>query len=140
MSAPNPSSAPTGPPAQQIAVALVCDGGRCLVGQRAQNQTLGGLAEFPGGKVRPGESPQEAAIRECQEETGLAVEVTGRFAPVEHEYSHGRLELHFFRCRPTGTDAPLPPFRWVEMADLAALEFPAANRPILAELLGARSK
>ncbi len=120
---------------QQIAVAVVGDGGLWLVGQRAQNQTLGGLAEFPGGKVRPGESPQDAAVRECQEETGLAVEVTGRFAPLVHEYSHGRLELHFFRCRPMGNGAPQPPFRWVETEDLAALQFPAANRPILAELL-----
>jgi mutator protein MutT len=124
---------------QQIALAVVGDGGRWLVGQRAQDQTLGGLAEFPGGKVRLGESPQDAAVRECWEETGLAVEVTGRFAPREHEYAHGRLELHFFRCRPTGAGAPLPPFRWVETADLAALEFPAANRPILAELLRERA-
>ena len=135
-----PVSPTTGPSIQQIAVAVVRHEGRYLVGQRAKDQTLAGKAEFPGGKVLPGESPAEAAVRECREETGLEVEISGSFDPIVHTYPHGTLELHFFRCRLAAAGSPRAPFAWAPTEDLARLHFPAANRAILTALAAEEAK
>ena len=122
-----------------IAIALVQDGDRFLVGLRGDDVPLAGHSEFPGGKVHPGEIPHEAACRECTEETGLAVEVVGTYAEIVHEYAHGRVRLHFFACRPTDpTQSPNVPFRWVSREELASLSFPAANAGLIACLIGKR--
>ena len=122
----------------QIAVAVVDHEGLILVGRRAVGTALAGMAEFPGGKVLPGETPAEAAARECLEETGLAIRVGTPFPTVEHDYPHGRLQLHFFRSTPADPESAntaRAPFRWVSLAELAELDFPPANRAVLQELL-----
>jgi mutator protein MutT len=58
-----------------IAVAVVQQKDKVLIGKRALEERFGGLWEFPGGKVASGETPQEAAARECREETGLRVRI-----------------------------------------------------------------
>ena len=67
-------------------------------------------------------------MRECQEESGLVVEVTGAFDPIVYAYPHGTLELHFFACRWKLAGQLLEPFRWATSEELGQLEFPAANR------------
>ena len=62
-------------PTTEIAVAVVERDGSFLIGLRTAGLSLAGMAEFPGGKVEPGESPSAAAVRECLEETGLQIEV-----------------------------------------------------------------
>jgi 8-oxo-dGTP diphosphatase len=111
-----------------VAIAVVRHDGRFLVGTRPEGVPLAGMAEFPGGKVHAGETPAEAAARECLEESGLAVEVGEEYFSTVQQYDHGLLEVHFFRCRPMDAAvAPRSPFRWVDAAELASLEFPAAN-------------
>ncbi len=120
---------------QQIAIAIVEQDSRFLVGQRPPGVPLAGLSEFPGGKVQTGESPEQAAIRECFEETGLAVRIVEPCAIVRHDYAHGRVELHFVRCVLVDFNAaPRHPFRWVTIAELAELQFPDANREILDQI------
>ena len=122
---------------QQIAIAVVEHGGKFLVGVRPPGRPLAGFWEFPGGKVLPGESPADAAARECREETGLTVAVGQGYPIVEHEYSHGRLTLHFFHCtlaEPQANADPRPPFRWFDREELARLKFPEANRSVVARL------
>ena len=122
-----------------IAVAVVQDGGRFLVGLRGDDVPLAGHSEFPGGKVHPDETPLLAACRECEEETGVRVEVVGTYPEVVHDYAHGRVRLHLFACRPTGpTQSPNAPFRWVSRDELASLSFPAANAGLIACLIGKR--
>lgn len=108
---------------------------RWLIGLRPAGVPLAGLWEFPGGKLRPGETPPAAAERECLEETGLRVSAHRVRAVIEHEYAHGRLRLHFLDCRPVAAEQPLPErFRWVTAAELAQYEFPPANAAVLEQL------
>jgi mutator protein MutT len=120
----------------QIAIAVVERAGRFLVGQRPAGVPLAGLWEFPGGKVTPGETIEQAAARECLEETGLTVRVVEAFPIVRHEYPHGGVELYFFRCTIVEPEhLPKEPFTWLTAAELAELSFPEANRAILDQLL-----
>ena len=83
----------------RIAVAIVKADEHFVIGQRPPDVPLAGYWEFPGGKMLPGESPLEAAARECFEETGIAVQAIDEYQTVIHEYAHGVLELHFVNCR-----------------------------------------
>jgi A/G-specific adenine glycosylase len=125
-------------PHHDIAAALVWrDDGRLFIQRRPPQGLLGGLWEFPGGKVEVGESAAEAAVRETYEETGLHVEVGEPAGRVEHAYSHFRITLHAFHARVTGGRPRADreePFAWVEPDDLDAYAFPAANRRILEKL------
>lgn len=119
-----------------IAVAVVRQDDRLLIGKRAAGGPLADYWEFPGGKVRAGEDPATAAARECREETGLDVRVGPLLAEVEHTYPHGRLRLHFFLCAPA--DPARPPadrFVWVRCGELDRYEFPPANRQVIDRLM-----
>jgi mutator protein MutT len=121
----------------EIAIAVVEYGGEFLVGQRSAGVPLAGYWEFPGGKVQAGETPEQAAVRECREESGLEVEILDEYAAVDHDYAHDRVALRFFRCRLLSVAAePTPPFRWVARRELALLKFPAANENLIGLLLG----
>lgn len=119
-----------------VAIAVVEHEDSFLVGERPPGKTLAGLAEFPGGRVNADETPEDAAIRECVEETGLHVRATGTYGEWLHEYPHGLVHLHFFACAVDGESVtPQPPFRWVDRADLVMLKFPEANHEVLSKLL-----
>src|SRR3990167_7893662 len=92
-----------------IALAVVRHAGRVLIGQRPEGVPLAGFWEFPGGKILAGESPEEAAVRECREETGLAIRLGAILCVVEHEYAHGRVRLHFFAAEPIEAMRPPSP-------------------------------
>lgn len=120
----------------EIAIAVVEQDDHFLIGQRPQGAALAGLWEFPGGKIEPGESPEAAAVRECQEETGLAVRQKFLYTTCVQEYEHATVRLHFIACTSLDLHAqPLPPFQWVARRELAKLEFPEGNRWMLRELL-----
>jgi mutator protein MutT len=120
-----------------VAIAIVQKDGCYLVGLRAPGALLAGYAEFPGGKCQPGESPEQCAVRECLEETGIEVYVVTLRQVVVHDYPHGKVRIHFFACTPLEKGVPLDPFRWVERTELAKLSFPPANEAVVASLQGA---
>lgn len=122
-----------------IAIAVVELEGRFLIGQRPEGAVLAGQWEFPGGKIQPGETPEEAAVRECQEETGLAVTALSRYPEHVQQYDHGRVHLNFIACRPSESTppAPQPPFRWVRREEIAGYSFPAGNTDLLRLLVSA---
>ena len=83
-----------------IAIAVVRREGRYLVGRRGAGKALAGMWEFPGGKVEPGETAEQAALRECREETGLEVHVVEVLSKTSHNYDHGSVQLTFLLCEP----------------------------------------
>ena len=103
---------------------------------------LGGLWEFPGGKIRRGEAPERALVREFAEEVGLRIAVGPKIVTVPHRYSHFSVNLHTFDCRYVSGRAraiDCAEVRWVRPGDLDALPFPAANKRILRVLKGSMS-
>ena len=124
-------------PHYRVAVGVVWKRGRILIARRGEEQMLGGLWEFPGGKQERGESLEQTAIREIAEETGLQVAVTGCYATVKHAYSHFRITLTAYRCEwRAGTARPKSAveLRWIEPARLADVPMPRANRRIAERL------
>jgi len=121
---------------QVIGVAVVAHEGQVLIGLRPPGKPLAGLWEFPGGKVQPQETPQEAAARECLEETGMAVRTGEPCAEVIHPYEHGPVRLVFVPARALApSQQPRSPFRWVPKTALAEYLFPPANASIVARLV-----
>lgn len=121
-------------PHKAIAVGLVYDEGRVLIQRRPEDAMLGGLWEFPGGKIEPGESPEAACARELAEETGLSVQVEAEIARVDHAYSHFTVTLHAFRCTVASGGVQTSsgePHAWVTADQLDDYAFPRANRKIL---------
>jgi A/G-specific adenine glycosylase len=125
-------------PHHDIAVAVIeDDAGRVLIQQRPREAMLGGLWEFPGGKVRPEESPAEACAREVREEVGLQVVVGAPLAQIRHAYSHFRITLHAFTASRAAGEARHhagEAIAWVAPEELAAYAFPRANRRLIAIL------
>jgi 8-oxo-dGTP diphosphatase len=119
----------------QIAVAVVENDGQFLIGLRPDGVPLAGLWEFPGGKVEPGETSENAAIRECLEEAGLTVRIIGEYPPASHSYQHATAHLRFFACELTHPPDELPArFRWVTPAELCQYSFPPANAELLKQV------
>lgn len=121
-----------------VAVGVILNAdGQILVARRADTQHLGGLWEFPGGKLEPGETVQQALQRELREE--LAIEVLGQrpLCRIEHTYPGKAVLLDVwivdsFDGTPVGMEQQ--PLRWLDVDQLKPEEFPAANRLIIRRL------
>ncbi len=127
-----------------VAAALVDTDGRVLLAQRPPGKQLAGLWEFPGGKVDPGERPEETLIRELAEELGIAVKEPC-LAPLtfaSHAYPDFHLLMPLYICRrwegfPQSREAQA--LRWVRPGALRDLPMPPADLPLipfLIDLLG----
>ncbi|MGI0055323.1 MAG: A/G-specific adenine glycosylase [Thermoplasmata archaeon] len=117
------------------AVVVAERGGRVLVQRRPMQGLLGGLYEFPGGKVEPGEATRAAAAREWREETRLPTPSLTSVGIVRHAYSHFSVELHVYRTV-LGASRRWSVIggtqRWVRWSGLARLPIPKATEKILA--------
>jgi mutator protein MutT len=120
-----------------VGIGLIRRSDRYLIRRRPAGTVYAGYWEFPGGKCEPGERPEQTAVRECLEETGLRVEVKGLRRVIEHHYPHGHVRLSFFDCEPLGDDLDVSAehgCRWVPAGELQDHRFPEANEEILGEL------
>jgi 8-oxo-dGTP diphosphatase len=123
-----------------VACALVDADGRVLVAQRPEGKALAGLWEFPGGKLEPGERPEESLIRELAEELGITVKADC-LAPLtfaSHAYESFHLLMPLYVCRrwagtPEGREGQA--IRWMKPARLRDLPMPPADAPLIAHLI-----
>ncbi len=121
------------------AAALVDVDGRVLIGQRPEGKHLAGLWEFPGGKVEPGERPEEALIRELDEELGIQVKEAclAPFVFASHAYDSFHLLMPLWLCRRWGgvvTQRHHAALAWVRPNRLAEYPMPPADLPLVAYL------
>ena len=115
--------------------AIIKDGDRYLVGQRPANKSQGGLWEFMGGKIEPGETPEQALARECREELALEIEKEHIIDSVVHEYPEKTIRLTLISCSPKSGSIPKAlehqQIRWVTHEEMDALDFAPADRELI---------
>lgn len=125
-------------PHKLIGVAVIWnDQGQILIDKRRQHGLLGGLWEFPGGKLEPNETVVDCIHREIKEELGIEVAVGDRLMTIDHAYTHFRVTLAVHHCRYiSGQPQPLEcdEVRWVGLDELDQYPFPKANTQIIAAL------
>jgi 8-oxo-dGTP diphosphatase len=118
---------------------------RLLIGQRRRNDSSPLKWEFPGGKVREGESPQGALARELQEELGVTLAKSVEIGRVRHRYAEtpDELEIRFFAAKiaePELMPRTFEKVAWVLPKELGNYDFLAANRELIAQLATGRIK
>lgn len=121
----------------EVVAALIWDGDRFLACQRPAHKARGLLWEFVGGKVEPGETPQEALVRECREELAVTVSVGEVFMDVIHEYPDLKVHLILFQSSiQEGEPQKLEhnDIRWITVDEIDSYEFCPADEEILLAL------
>ena len=120
-----------------VVAALIWEGDRFLACQRPAHKARGLLWEFVGGKVEPGETKEEALIRECREELAVTVAPRDIFMEVIHEYPDLTVRLTLFNAAiAEGTPQLLEhnDLRWITTSEIDTLEFCPADEEILKKL------
>jgi mutator protein MutT len=134
MSFGNPGTSPI----IDVAAGLVFRAGQLLITQRRPGDHLGGLWEFPGGKVEPNESFEHCLQRELREELGIEVAVGKQIEEITHTYPEKTVRLRFFHCTlHSGEPQPIHchALAWVTRENLSTYEFPAADAQLLSRLI-----
>jgi mutator protein MutT len=137
-------TAPASIPHKIIGVGVVWNNQQqILIDRRRPEGVMGGLWEFPGGKVEPGETIEECIQREIEEELGIAIEVGKHLITIEHDYPHLRVTLTVHHCRHlSGIPQPIECDRicWVTLDEIDRFDFPKANEQIIAALRATSSR
>lgn len=128
-----------------VAAVIERDDRRLLIGQRRKQDTSPLKWEFPGGKVRGGETPESALARELQEELGVTLQSSVEIARVRHKYGETieELEIRFYAAEiaeESITPKAFEQVAWVLPKDLGNYDFLAANTQLVANLATGRLK
>ena len=122
----------------RVAAALIIRDGRFLICRRPDHKARGGLWEFPGGKLEPGESAAEALARECREELGVTVAPGEIYMEVDHAYPDVTIHLTLFRAAIV-SDRPRKlehaDIRFIAPAEIPRYDFCPADADILKRIL-----
>ena len=111
--------------------------GQVLIDRRRPEGQMGGLWEFPGGKIEMGETVEECIKREIQEELGIEIEVGNHLITIDHTYTHLQVTLTVHHCRHlSGEPQPIEcdEIRWVTLDEIDQFSFPKANEQVIAAL------
>ncbi|MFH2104196.1 MAG: A/G-specific adenine glycosylase [Chloroflexota bacterium] len=123
-----------------VTAAIICRSDRILLARRPPNGLLGGMWEFPGGKVEPGETLEAALKREIQEELDAGIDVSTQIGVFRHAYTHFRITLHAFLCGLSqGEPKPIEAdeLAWVAVPDLMNYPMGKVDRLIARKLVQA---
>ena len=118
----------------EVVAALIWDQDRFIVCQRPAHKARGGIWELAGGKVEPGETKEQALIRECREELAITVSVGKLYMDVVHEYSDLTVHLSVFHAQiADGVPKKLEhsDIRWITADEISQYEFCPADKVIL---------
>ena len=121
----------------EVVAALIWDKGRFLACQRPESKARGGLWEFVGGKVEPGETKRQALIRECREELDVTIAAGEVFLELPHSYPDLTIHLTVFHaCITKGTPRLLEhqAMRWVTTKEAETMSFCPADQEIIERL------
>ena len=120
-----------------VAAAVIFDGEKILITRRPGDKVHAGLWEFPGGKVDPGEAPEEALCREIREELDVEIRVVGVFEVAYYRYDWGPVLILAYSCQLLTTDLRdigVAEHRWVHPRDLKDFSILPADQPIITRL------
>jgi mutator protein MutT len=122
-------------PHKLVGVAVIWNSiGKILIDKRRAGGLMGGMWEFPGGKLEPGETVEECIKREILEELGIEISVGERLITIDYDYIKFRVTLTVHHCRHRGGE-PQPLecdlVRWVTLDELDQYTFPQANSQII---------
>lgn len=122
-------------PHKKIGVGVIYnEAGNILIDRRRAQGEMGGLWEFPGGKIEPNETVQDCIKREIQEELGIEVSVEECLSIIKHRYSKFDVTLFVYYCQYVkGEPQPIEceEIRWVSVSELDRYDFPDANYQII---------
>ena len=121
-------------PLYRIAIGVVKKGNHILITRRKPEGLLGGLWEFPGGKIDKDEEPQAACIREIKEEVNLTVKIDSYLTRIKHAYTHFKIIVDVFCCRFVSGKVKLNgpvDYRWIRLNQIDEFPFPKANRKFI---------
>ena len=119
-----------------VAAAIEKDG-EIFCAQRPENKSLGGLWEFPGGKLEPGETPEEALVREIQEELNSTIEILSYINEASYDYDFGTVIMKTYHAKLISGNLELLEHQnstWLAPQDLKTLDWAPVDRPAV-ELL-----
>lgn len=122
-----------------VTAAIIINNGLILISQRANNQKLAGKWEFPGGKIEPGEIPEECLKREIKEELGINIEVDEFFDKSVYRYDTGEIKLLAYKAQWIEGEYKLTAhsqMKWVEPCELENYDFAPADIPFIKRLKG----
>ncbi len=121
-----------------VAAALIWDGGRFMICQRPAHKTRGMLWEFVGGKLEPGETKEQALVRECREELDILVDADSVFTEVVHEYPDLTVHLTLFNAHIVSGEPKLlehNDLRWITPEEIPLYDFCPADKAILERII-----
>ncbi len=112
--------------------------GKILIAQRRRDKSLGGLWEFPGGKIEPGETHEQTLAREIREEFDIDIQVGKFLTEITHEYPNFILTMYVYKASWDGSGTihicDHEEYRFVNLNEIDGFEMPAADEPVLAFL------
>ena len=120
-----------------VTAAILMNDDKVLIAQRGGKDHLAGKWEFPGGKIEPGERPEQCLIREVKEEFGVDVTVTEFFAKSVYNYEAGTIELLAYHVMWQGGDFQLNAhnaIKWASLDQLHQFDFAPADIPFVLKL------
>ncbi|MBE6612231.1 MAG: (deoxy)nucleoside triphosphate pyrophosphohydrolase [Ruminococcaceae bacterium] len=121
----------------EVVAALIWQGGKFMICQRPAHKARGLLWEFVGGKVEPGETKEQALIRECQEELAVTLSVGDMFMDVVHEYPDLTVHLTLFNATIAEGEPQMREhndIKWITPSDIPAYDFCPADVEILVKI------
>jgi 8-oxo-dGTP diphosphatase len=122
-----------------VSAAIIISECKILITKRNENMKLPNLWEFPGGKVKENETPEDCVIREVNEELGVGIKLHSYYTTSIHKYDFGEIQLISYIGELESGSIELrehAAYQWVEVCDLVGYEFAPADIPIINKLKG----